>query len=183
MTAALHPLLAQKGVAETQIFLNWEEMVGFSLARICQPERLEWKSGPLSKFKEKEKKGQEGEEGGEKKRGKKKSPSSHPQPGQALLVLRVARGRSLEVQHALPLLKEKLNTSLGWPCIGALRLGPDVFFQKSTQENRGASFPFLPDSSPFLSQAQAATEGIEKEALKTALTRLGMAVLRSQGRS
>jgi len=83
---------------------------------------------------------------------------------------------AIEVQHMAPLLIERLNTHLGWRCIGRLsiRQGP-------VEKRRGKNKP-LPLDPQAVAQAQLATQGFEDEALRAALTRLGARALRGPAR-
>lgn len=98
-----------------------------------------------------------------------RSGAATPEP--ATLVLRVESGFALEMQHLAPILIERINAHLGWRCVGAiaLRQGP---LQRPGPPPR----PPPPDAEA-VAGARRAVAGIEDEALRAALERLGAAVL------
>jgi hypothetical protein len=104
------------------------------------------------------------------KRPVQRLPDSSVEP--ATLVLRVTGGMAIEIQHMAPQLIERVNSHLGWRAVGklAIRQGP---LEKRFARARIAS----PDAGA-LAEAAKATEGVEDEALRKALTLLGARALR-----
>jgi hypothetical protein len=101
------------------------------------------------------------------------SPADAP-PEPATLILRVEGAFALEFQHMAPLLVERINARLGWRCVGriVLKQGPV-----------GGKSPKKVKSSPgagAVARASETTGGIEDEALRDALTRLGAHVFTPQ---
>ena len=90
----------------------------------------------------------------------------------ATLVLRVTGGIAIEIQHMAPQLIERVNAHLGWRAVGrlAIRQGP--------LEKRFARARVAPPDARALAEAAKATEGVEDEDLRKALTLLGARALR-----
>ncbi len=144
---AMDPVLAKQGFGAADIILNWEDIVGERLARYCEPVKLQWPARPA-----------------------KGEPGMGQEP--ASLVVRVEGGFAIELQHVSPLVIERVNAHLGWRCIGRLLL---------RQGPLGISRP-APRRKPVddpAARAEAARQsaGVEDEALRTALTRLGSRIL------
>ena len=98
---AIDPLLAKQGFGESDIIMNWDDIVGARLAAVTEPLKLQW---PM--------------------RGAKRSPDMPVEP--ATLVLKVEGAFAIEVQHMADLLCQRINGRLGWRCVGriAIRQGP-----------------------------------------------------------
>ena len=143
---AVDPLLAKQGFGQSSLILHWGDIVGERLAACSEPIKLQWPARPVQRFPE----------------------SVEP----ATLVLRVAGGMAIEIQHVAPLLIERVNAHLGWRAVGrlAIRQGP---LTKGTGPKRVA-----PPDPQALSLAREATEGVEDEGLREALVRLGARALR-----
>lgn len=97
----VEPVLAKQGFGEASLVGSWSEIVGETIARHCQPIKLQWPPRPP-----------------------KRDPESPIEP--AMLVLRVEGGFALEAQHSAALIIERVNAHLGWHCVGklAFRQGP-----------------------------------------------------------
>jgi hypothetical protein len=97
-------------------------------------------------------------------------PDSSVEP--ATLILRVTGGMAIEIQHVAPLLIERVNAHLGWRAVGklAIRQGP---LAKDSRPKLIA-----PPDPQALAQAERATEGVEDEGLRKALTLLGARAIR-----
>lgn len=142
---ALDPVLAKQGLSQTSLILDWTDIVGGRIAALCEPARLQWPP-----------------------RGPKTDPS---RLGPAMLWLRVAPGRGLEVSHHAPIIVERVNAHFGWRCVDKVAVRPEPKRLKPKQ-------PVPPPERPE-ARAQAArmTQRVEDAALRDALTRLGAAVL------
>ncbi len=144
---AVDPALAKLGFGQSSLILHWDDIVGERLAACSEPIKLQWPPRPAQR-----------------------------QPGAAIepatLILRVAGGMAIEIQHLAPQLIERVNAHLGWRAVGrlAIRQGP---LEKSRGELRIA-----PPDAQALAQAQEATQGVEDEALRKALILLGARALR-----
>jgi hypothetical protein len=97
----VEPVLAKQGFGEASLIGSWAEIVGETIARHCQPIKLQWPPRPS-----------------------KRDPESPIEP--AMLVLRVEGRFALEAQHSAALIIERVNGHLGWNCVGklAFRQGP-----------------------------------------------------------
>lgn len=139
----LDPLVARQGFGEASLLMQWPEIVGARVAGLCAPERLQWPA-----------------------RGRKPAPDRPQDP--ATLILRVEPGFGLEVQHIAPAIIERVNAHLGWRCVARLTLRQQALAARPTQRPR----PQRADPAAR-AQAQSATDGVEDEALRAALIRLG----------
>jgi hypothetical protein len=101
VTPLIEPVLAKQGFSEASLIGSWAEIVGETIARHCQPIKLQWPPRPP-----------------------KRDPESPAEP--AMLVLRVESRFALEAQHSAALIIERVNGHLGWNCVGklAFRQGP-----------------------------------------------------------
>lgn len=93
-------------------------------------------------------------------------------PEPATLVLRVEGPAALEVQHLSSVIIERVNRFFGWRAVGriALRQAPLV--------RRAAPKPSARDAREAAAAVAATLPGVEDEALRAALGRLGAAVKR-----
>ena len=152
LDVCLGPALAAQGFASADIIAAWPEIVGPRLAAACQPIRIEWSRRGLLNRDER------------------------PQP--AMLIVRVEGAFALELQHVAPLLMERINAYYGWRCVGRIVL-------KQGPVRRAAPLP--PIKPALLGEAErqriaAALDGVAEDGLRTALDRLGAAVLANPGR-
>jgi hypothetical protein len=99
-----------------------------------------------------------------------------PQP--ALLVVRVEGAFALELQHVAPLLIERINAYYGWRCIGRI-----VLKQGPVRRAPPAPAKPAPLGAPERQRIDAALDGVAEDGLRTALDRLGSAVLAKPGRA
>lgn len=142
----MDPVLARQGFSESDLILHWDDIVGEQLAARSRPLKLQWPPRPPGR-----------------------SPDQPPQP--ATLVVRVEGAYALQLQHSADRIVERVNSHLGWRCVGrlALRQGP-----LPKAEGRRAR-PAPP--SPGLVEALASRLGdVTDPALRDALVRLGARV-------
>lgn len=146
--AAIDPVLARQGFGQSDLILHWDDIVGERLAANSRPIKLTWPPRPAGRH-----------------------PEVAPQP--ATLVIRVEGGFALELQHMTDQVLARINAHLGWRCVGRLsfKQGP-IERGDTARHRRGALAP------EALAAASERVAGIEDEALRTALTRLGAHVLR-----
>lgn len=138
---ALDPLVARQGFSESSLLMQWEAIMGARIAALCQPVRLQWPPRP-----------------------KTRSPEKKEEP--ATLVLRVEPGFGLDVQHMSSTLIERVNTHLGWRCVGRLSIRQEPLAAKTARR--------APLQNPAArAKAAAAAEGVEDDALREALIGLG----------
>ncbi len=144
---AVDPVLARQGFGQSSLILHWDDIVGERLAACSEPIKLQWPGRAVQRL-----------------------PDAAMEP--ATLVLRVAGGMAIEIQHMTPQLIERVNSHLGWRAIGriAIRQGP---LSKSAKKPR-----INPPDAQALAEATKATEGVEDEVLRKALVRLGARALR-----
>ncbi len=152
LSDALDPLVAKLGMSQATLVLDWAEIVGERLAAVCEPARLRWPP-----------------------RGPKSDPTKAAEP--ATLMLRVAPGMGLEIQHLSPVIIERVNAHLGWRCVGKVALRAEPFAPR----RRTARKP-PPVDPRARAEAERLAQGIEDEALRAALTRLGAAALTEKRR-
>ena len=145
--AAIHPVLARQGFAETDLILHWGDIVGDRLAANSRPIKLTWPPRPPGRL-----------------------PETPPQP--ATLVIRVEGGFALELQHMGDQVLARINAHLGWRCVGRLTLKQGPIERVEATAPRNAE-----PSSRALAAASDHVVDIEEDGLRAALTRLGAHVL------
>ena len=101
ITPLINPVLAKQGFGQSDILLNWDDIVGERLAAVCEPIKMQWPA-----------------------RAPNRSPDAAA--ATATLIIRVETGFALELQHLADILVQRINGHLGWRCVGkiALRQGP-----------------------------------------------------------
>lgn len=146
LPSVLKTSLEQHGLATSQIITRWREIAGDELAAVTRPLRINW---PRVK----------GEDGEVPKH----------QAG-ATLVLMVESGFALDVQHAAPLILQRVNALFGWAAVAkiTLRQGPVCSEEKNdlNQHLSGEDAPIIPL--------------MEDENLQKALQKLGQNVVNSK---
>ena len=145
---AIDPILARQGFSESDLILNWDDIVGERLAANSRPIKLQWPSRPAGRMQD--------------------------APAQAAtLHIRVEGGFALELQHMADQVLARINSHLGWRCVGRLS-----FRQGPIERPEPASSRVRPPSNSALAAAAESIGDIEDGALRTALTRLGAHVLK-----
>jgi len=147
----LGPTLAARGLGEASLVTHWREIVGAAIAAYARPIQLQWPP-----------------------RGSKRDPDQAGAP--AILVLRIDGAFALEAQHAAPTIVARVNAHLGWRCVArlAFRQGPlPALAQPRTRPP--------PPSARAMTTAREFAGGIEDEALREALARLGARVIDAAG--
>jgi hypothetical protein len=89
----------------------------------------------------------------------------------AALAVRVVGAFAIELQHLAPLVVERINARLGWRCVDRLRL-----HQGPLPIPRGAPKPPAEPDAAAREEGARAAEGLEDEALRAAMARLGARV-------
>lgn len=99
-----------------------------------------------------------------------------PNPEPATLVVRVEGPYAIELQHAAPVLLERINAYFGWRCVGriALRQGPVPV--------RTRPAPPPPPDPGTMKAVRDEMGRFEDEALAQSLAKLGALVRRERGR-
>ena len=144
----LDPVTRKRGFAGAELFSNWIDIVGERLARHSRPLALRW---PV--------------------RGEKADPEVLN--AAATLDVAVTGAFAIELQHAMPLVVERLNALFGWRCVERLKL---------IQKPITPLAPQKPEPPPLSAAEYAALEErlrkIDDPELKQALLRLGDGVIR-----
>ncbi len=150
--AAIHPVLARQGFGQSGVILNWDDIAGARLAAKSQPIKLQWPPRPAGRL-----------------------PDAAPQP--ATLVIRVESAFAIELQHLADVLIDRINSHLGWRCVGRLQ------FKQGPVERLGSRLPRggAPDAASLAAAARYA-EGVESEGLRDALIKLGAHVASQNAR-
>jgi hypothetical protein len=86
----------------------------------------------------------------------------------ATLIVRVESGFALEMQHLAPVILERVNSRLGWRCIGRL-----TFRQGPANQLRAQKRKIRPIEPSAHRQAADETQSVENPQLREALTKLG----------
>jgi hypothetical protein len=102
-----------------------------------------------------------------------KSAMEDAQP--AALAVRVEGAFALELQHLAPLVVERINARLGWRCVDRLRLHQGPLPRQAPRSGP----PPEPDAAAR-AQGERAAEGVEDEALRAAIARLGARVAQTR---
>ncbi len=153
------PALARFGFGEVDIVSGWADIAGPRVAAFAEPVEIKWpRKGASSKT-------------------PKLDAPAEPGGGRppATLVVRVDGAFALELQHLAPLLIERINAHLGWRCIGKLALR-----QAPLAGRPARAAPVPPPKPAAVAAAQGLTGGIEDEALRDALVRLGARALKAR---
>ena len=145
---AIDPILARQGFSESDLILNWDDIVGERLAANSRPIKLQWPPRPAGR-------GQD-------------------TPAQAApLHIRVEGGFALELQHMADQVLARINSHLGWRCVGRLSFRQGPIERSDATAGRGG-----PPSDVAMAAAAGCIGNIEDDALRSALTRLGAHVLK-----
>ncbi|MGI4764879.1 MAG: DUF721 domain-containing protein [Janthinobacterium lividum] len=156
--ACIAPALARYGFGEVDIVSGWGDIAGPRVAAFAEPIEIKWpRKGATSKMPQ-----------------VAGDAASEPGGGRppATLVVRVEGAFALELQHLAPLLIERINAHLGWRCIGKLALRQAPLTGRPPRR-----VPASPPKPAAVAAARDVTGGIDDEALRAALVRLGARVL------
>jgi hypothetical protein len=145
----LDPLFARQGFAGREVVARWGEIVGERLASRSRPLRIRWPREPEAA-------------------GRAALPAT---ARGATLHVRVTGAFALDLQHAAPVLLQRVNAVLGWPAIGRL-----VLEQGPVDIAPPPPAPAAPDPVTVAAAASAAA-AIRDPAVRAATERLGRAVL------
>ncbi len=151
---AVDPLLAKQGFGQSSLILHWDDIVGERLAACSEPIKLQWPSRPAQR--------------------PQNSSLERVPIEPATLILRVAGGMAIEIQHMAPQLIERVNAHLGWRAVGRLSI------RQGPLEKASKPAPVAPPDAAAVAAARAATEGVADEDLRKALVRLGARALRGR---
>jgi hypothetical protein len=149
LDACLAPALRAQGFASADILAAWPEIVGERLSGFTQPVKIEWKRKPAGA-----------------------DPAARPEP--STLVVRVEGAFALEVQHLAPVIVERVNAHYGWRCVGKLVLKQGPVRRAQPKEHQARRL-----DPAERARVEKALEPIAEAELRTALDRLGEAVIGS----
>lgn len=150
----IDPVLAKRAGINTLLLGSWDEIAGSSFADCTRPEKIAWPRRASEMA---------GEGGGY-------------QPG--VLTIACEGSRALFLSHQQGELIQRINGFFGFPAIRQIRI-----VQKPVSppaRRRRAPRPLTGEAARHLEDL---VQGIESDALKAALKRLGTAVLGKQGSS
>ena len=133
---------ARYGFAYAELLAQWPAIVGERLSAYCEPQRIKWPRA--------------GE--GERKM-------------DGTLVIVASPGRSLDLQHEIPHIVERINGFYGYGAIGSIKIVQGTLTAKSVKP----AAPILPEERVALLEGRLAT--VADPALKEALRRLGTGAL------
>lgn len=134
---------ARYGFAYADLITQWPAIIGEHLAQWCEPERIKWPRSGTD----------------ERKQG-------------GTLVIRVAPGRGLDLQHETPQIIDRINSFYGYSAISAVRI------MQGTLSGKKATRPTAPELGPEQAKAlEARIEAVADPDLKEALRRLGKGIL------
>ncbi len=148
------PALARYGFGEADIITAWVDIAGERVASFAEPIAIKWPRGFT-------KSGVAGDTAGQQEH------------RSATLLVRVEGVFALELQHLAPLLIERINAHLGWRCVGKLALR-----QAPLKGRPPPKRPPAPPSRAAIETARDRVAGIEDDALRMALVRLGSRALK-----
>nr|WP_153435573.1 DUF721 domain-containing protein [Sinorhizobium saheli] len=148
----IDPVLAKRAGINTMLLGSWDEIAGEEFADCTRPEKIGWPRRAAEL----------GAEGGY-------------QPG--VLTVACEGARALFLTHAQGELIQRINGFFGFHAIGQVRI-----VQKPVAAPPRRYRPPRPLAGEAARRLESMIEGIESEALKTALARLGTAVLSSRKR-
>lgn len=143
---------ARHGAAWAGLLSNWPEIVGSPLSDICVLEKVKWPGG---------------------QKGKNAAATSKHQKIGGVLVLKVAWGRALEVQHSTPQIIDRINAYYGYQAISQIKIIQGNV-QKPRQTKKKTLAPLNREQHQRLDDQMRT---IEDETLKQALLRLARGVL------
>lgn len=136
-----------RGVAWAGLIANWPEIAGPQLRDISRPEKLSWRDG--------------------------KSAKSDLAKTGGTLVLKVAHGRALEAQYAVPQILDKISTYFGYPAISQVKIVQGDIARPQTHEKT----PLPPLDTATQEEIDHQMLNIDNDALKEALARLARGVM------
>lgn len=143
LPAVLKPALEEHGLATSQLITHWAEIAGDELAAVTRPLKLNWP--------------------------RMTEEAARLQKTGANLVLLCESAFALDVQHAIPLILERVNALYGWRAVIKVSLKQGQVKVEKTHINQ-----------QITEKEAMPVTGIEDMDLQNALQRLGKSVLNPQ---
>jgi len=148
---------ARHGPAWAGLLSNWQTIAGSPLSDICAPEKISWPG---------------------QQRGQAETRSKHQKIG-GTLVIKVAFGRALEIQHITPQIIDRINAYYGYQAIAQVKIIQGKIEKSETSQK--TSLPPLDQATN--SQLNARMAKIGDDSLKDALRNLAKGVLEKKSRA
>jgi hypothetical protein len=152
----IDPVLARRAGISTALLGSWDEIAGEDFAECSRPEKIAWPRG--------------GQYGGERY-----GDDGGHQPG--VLTIACEGARALFLSHAQGELIARINGFFGFPAVRQIRI-----IQKPVSPQTRHPRKLPPLKGEAAKRLDAMMEGIESEALRKAVARLGTAVLQKRAR-
>ena len=143
----IDPVLAKRAGISTLLLGSWDEIAGEEFADCTRPEKITWP-----------------------RRASEIVDGSGHQPG--VLIVACEGARALFLTHAQGELIQRINGFFGFPAVSQMRIVQKPV--SAPPKHRGKPRPLTGERARHL---ETMVEGIENDALKQALTRLGTAVM------
>ena len=140
---------ARHGAAWAGLLSEWRAIVGASLADVCTPEKISWPG-----------------------QSRDQTQSRHQKIG-GTLVIKVAYGRALEIQHTTPQIIDKINVYYGYQAVSQIK----IVQGKVTKPEIVEKTALPPLNKEASAQLEAQMSDIDNDNLKHALENLAKGVL------
>ncbi len=142
---------AHHGAAWAGLLSNWQTIAGSPLSDICSPEKISWPG---------------------QQRGQAETRSKHQKIG-GTLVIKVAFGRALEIQHITPQIIDRINAYYGYQAVAQIKIIQGKIEKLETA--RKSALPPLDQKTN--SELNSQMTKISNDGLKGALRNLAKGVL------
>lgn len=151
--ATMSPALRARGFASLEIIARWDDLVGQRFAGKSRALQLKWPP-----------------------RGAKSDPEAAS--AGATLIVAVAGGAAVELQHMAPQIIERVNAMIGWRCVAKLAFRQQPVSSRAAEPKRET-----PLTAAEQSRIEAVTGAVQDENLRHALLRLGKGVIQRNKRA
>jgi len=149
---------ARHGAVWAGLLVDWPGIIGSPLCDICVLEKISWP--------------RHGNEPAKDQAGAARASSRHQKIG-GTLVLKVAYGRALEIQHTIPQIIDRINAYYGYSAIAQIRI-----IQGKVEKPKISPKRILSPLDPVKAgQLDSQMSDIKDDSLKTALRHLAKGVL------
>ena len=162
---------ARYGFTYGDVLTRWPEIAGDRLAAVSQPERIRWPREAKANA--------DADAGVTGARSARRAPHSG-----GTLVLKVAAGHALLVQHEIPTIIERVNTFYGYGAVTKVKIVADATFKPPQLNGAGMAPTPRPKQRAVppaaMERVAESLDGIENPHLRAALERLGKGILQRQ---